>query len=237
MKKSRNNKWIVILLIVIVAIIATLCILFATGTISLNSNTTNTSQQSSGSESQNSEKTDEKVNVKPSNKTTESNATSVVQSKIVEGITCKNSETTFNGITVKVEHTQGTATIPCSTTAVLINGNDVKNDNGTRIESYEFFGKYVLIRSGSSGDSVFTIYNTNSNSTELKIGMGTTENLDGYFVDSYSTNGNTITLNMSSCGAQCGEKGMSTSGTKAIYKIEYSNGSLSAPTLVEKTSV
>ena len=54
MEQEKNNKGVIVLLIVLVVILAVLCVLFATGTISFNSNSVNNgNDQSNGSVSEN----------------------------------------------------------------------------------------------------------------------------------------------------------------------------------------
>ena len=45
MENKNNNKGVIALLVVIIVILAVLCVLFATGTISLNTSTTNNNEQ------------------------------------------------------------------------------------------------------------------------------------------------------------------------------------------------
>lgn len=219
MENQKNNKGAIALLIVIIAILLVLCVLFATGTISFNSNSTNSNQQ-----------TNENSQTNTSNNTNEESST--IQSKLVGNLNCNSSETTFNGITVKVE--QKYEDMVCVTSTFTINGVDVTKDNGHNIESYEFFDKNVIIMSSTTSGPIFTIYSVNSNSTILKF--NTLDNLEGYFIKSYSTNNNIITLNAEGCGAQCGEKGIENAGVKATFEIEYSNGSFSQPKLISKTN-
>lgn len=219
MENQKNSKGVIALLVVIIIILAVLCILFATGTITLKSNTTNNNQQTS-------ENT--QTNTNDDNSTINNN----IQTKLVDNLNCSNSETTFNGITVKVE--QKDEDMVCVASTLTINGVDVKKDNGHNVESYEFFDKNVIIMSSTTSGPIFTIYNVDSNSTILKF--NTLNNLEGYFIKSYSTNGNVITLNAEGCGAQCGEKGIENAGVKATFEIEYSNGSFSEPKLVSKTT-
>ena len=55
MENQNNNRGVITLLIVFIVILAVLCVLFATGTISLKSSTTNNNQQASENNSQNDE--------------------------------------------------------------------------------------------------------------------------------------------------------------------------------------
>lgn len=207
MEKEKNNKVLIIALLVIIILLGALCALLATGTISLKNN-----EVSNGNS-----------NVSENN---------TIQTKLVGNLNCNSSETTFNGITVKVE--QKDDDIVCVASTLAINGVDVTKDNGHNIESYEFFDKNVIIMSSTTSGPIFTIYSVNSNSTILKF--NTLNNLEGYLVRSYLTNNNIITLNVEGCGAQCGEKGIENAGVKATFEIEYLDGSFSEPKLISKTT-
>ena len=60
------------------------------------------------------------------------------------------------------------------------------------------------------------------------------ENLNGYWVTSYTTNNNTITINGKECGEQFGSK--STGYPSATFEIEYSNNTFSDPKLINRTT-
>ena len=85
-----------------------------------------------------------------------------------------------------------------------------------------------------TGGSVFTIFSTLTNSVAVEFRSGE-KSLEGFFVKSYSTSGNIITINAEGCGAQCGEKGIENAGVKATNEIEYLNNSFSEPKLISKT--
>ncbi len=208
MNSQNNNKIVIVLLIVIIILLAGICILFATETISIKTNTTNNDKQSN-------ENTNDYNNS--------------IQTKLVDNLNCSNSETTFNGITVKVE--QKTEDMVCNASTLTINGLDVKKDNGYDIESYEIFDKNVIIMSSTTSGTILTIYNVDSNSAILKF--DTSNDLEGYFIKSYKTNNNIITLNTEGCGAQCGKENTE---EKATFEIEYSNGTFSKPKLISKTA-
>ena len=216
--EKKNNETLVGILIGIIIMLLVFVGLFAIGTIGFKTNTTTDNGQIS------------KNNQTGTNENTTSD-TNIIQTKLVDNLNCSNSETTFNGITVKV--VQGNEEMICNTSVLTINDIDVQKDNGHNIESYEFFDDNVIILSSTTSGPIFTIYNVVSNSTILKF--NTVDNLEGFFVTSYSTNGNVITLNADGCGAQCGEKGIENAGVKAIYEIEYSNKKFSSPKLISKT--
>lgn len=216
MEKKSNGTLVGILIGLVIALLVGVC-LFATGTIGFKTNINNDNVQSNG----NNQITD--------NSTVNEN--SIIQTKLVGNLNCNSSETTFNGITVKVE--QKTEDMVCVASVLTINGVDVKKENGHNIESYEFFDDNVIIMSSTTSGPIFTIYNVTSNSTILKY--NTMNNLEGYFIRAYSTNGNIITFNAEGCGAQCGEKGIENAGVKAIYEIEYLNKKFSEPKLISKS--
>ena len=159
---------------------------------------------------------------------TSDNGNNVIQTKLVDNLNNGNSETTFNGITVKVK--QDIEDMMCVSDSIMINGNDVTKDNGMCIESYEFYDDNVIIMSYDTGGTVFTIYNVNSKSTILKY-SGSEGMLNGYFVKSYSINDNVIRINAYGCGVQCGSQN---SGEQAIFEIEYSNKIFTEPKLINK---
>ena len=212
MNNQNNNKIVITLLIIIIVLLAGLCILFATETISLKTNKVNNKELAN-----------------ESRETNTNDYTNPIQTKLVDNLNCSNSETTFNGITVKVE--QKTEDMVCNASTLTINGVDIKEDNGNNINSYEFFDKNVIIMSSTTSGSILTIYNVDSNSAILKF--DTSNDLEGYFIKSYKTNNNVITLNAESCGAQCGKENTE---EKATFEIEYSNGSFSNPKLISKTT-
>ena len=67
MENQNNNKGVITLLVVIIVILAVLCVLFATGTISLKSNTTNNNQQTSESNGSDNTESQEDDNLKSLN--------------------------------------------------------------------------------------------------------------------------------------------------------------------------
>lgn len=218
MEKKNNGTLVGILIGLVIALLIGGC-LFAMGTIGFKTNTNTNDGQTS-----------ENNQTDISNNNADSNTT--IQTKLVDNLNCSSSETTFNGITVKVE--QKTEDMVCVADVVTINGVDVKKDNGHNIESYEFFDDNVIIMSSTTSGPVFTIYNVTSNTAVLKFSSGDSS-LEGYFVKSYSTNSNIITINAEGCGAQCGEKGIENLGVKATYEIEYLNKEFSEPKLINKS--
>lgn len=87
MEKQNNNIVVIVLLLVIIAILATLCVLFATDTLTFNKK---------DDKKDNTIINDEKLSEEKENK---------ISSKLVslDALRCESSETTFNVITVKVE--------------------------------------------------------------------------------------------------------------------------------------
>ena len=213
MEQEKNKNGVIALLVVVIVILLTLVILFATGTINFKSDN---NQESNGNSQIN---------------TNDNNSTDTIQTKLVDNLNCSSSETTFNGITVKIE--QSIEDMVCFADVFTINGIDVKKDSGHAIDSYEFFDDNVIVMSHTTSGPIFTIYNVTSDSITKKYGSGDSS-LEGYFAKSFSTNGNIITINAEGCGAQCGEKGIENAGTKAVFEIEYSNKNFSEPKLVSK---
>ncbi len=211
MENQNNNKGVIVLLVVIIAILAVLCVLFATGTISFAKNSTNNNEQTNTTD----------------NGTT--NNSNVIQTKLVDNLVCNNSETTFNGITVKLEQKDNNGV--CSVSSFTVNGKDIKNDVSLWVNSYEIYDNNVIIASGDTSGRLFTIYSLSTNSVVIKLQP---ETLDGYWVTSYSTNNNIITINGKECGEQCGTG--TTGYTKATYEIEYLNNSFSNPKLVSHSN-
>ena len=211
MENQNNNKGVIVLLVVIIAILAVLCVLFATGTISFAKNSTNNNEQTNTTD----------------NGTT--NNSNVIQTKLVDNLVFNNSETTFNGITVKLEQKDNNGV--CSVSSFTVNGKDIKNDVSLWVNSYEIYDNNVIIASGDTSGRLFTIYSLSTNSVVMKLQP---ETLDGYWVTSYSTNNNIITINGKECGEQCGTG--TTGYTKATYEIEYLNNSFSNPKLVSHSN-
>ena len=73
MEKEKNGKGVIILLVIIIAILAVLCVLFATGTISLKTSTTNDNQQTSENKESNEISNSQDNNNSNDNQTLESN--------------------------------------------------------------------------------------------------------------------------------------------------------------------
>lgn len=217
--EKKNGGMLVGILIGIVLMLLVVVCLFATGTISFKETTTNDNGQTS-------------ENNQTDNIENATSNTNTIQTKLVDNLNCSNSETTFNGITVKIE--QKTEDMICQADTITINGTDIQKYVAIGIDSYEIYDTNVIIMSHHTGGSVFTIFSTLTNSVAVEFSSGE-KSLEGFFVKSYSTNGNIITINAEGCGAQCGEKGIENLGVKATYEIEYLNNSFSEPKLISKT--
>lgn len=168
-------------------------------------------------------------NNEPNKKDTIDNNSDIIQTKLVENIDCNSSETTFNGVTVKLEQEKTNGV--CAIRNITINDKDIKNDVSMWVDSYEIYDNNVIISSGNTSGRLFTIYSLSTNSTVMKLQP---ENLNGYWVTSYTTNNNTITINGKECGEQCGSK--STGYPSATFEIEYSNNTFSDPKLINRTT-
>ena len=212
--EKKNNGTLVGILIGIVLTLLVVGGLFATGTIGFKTSTTSDNDQTS-----------ENNQTNISNSNTDSNTT--IQTKLVDNLNCSNSETTFNGIIVKVE--QKEENMVCMFSNITINGKKFDEIAGSYVESYEIYDNNVIMLLGNTSSKVFIIYNTSSNIMTMKLAPNS---LEGYWVDSYKTSGNKITINGKECGEQCGNK--STGYIKATFEIEYSNGYFSTPKLIEK---
>ncbi len=216
MEQEKSNKGVIILLIVLVIILAVLCVLFATGTISLNNNQ---------KPNENNQQTSENSQINTDNNPT----TSIIQTKLVDNLVCKNSETTFNGITVKLVQSDNDGV--CVTSSLLINNKDVKSDVQVWVNSYEIYDNNVIIHSGNTSGMLLTIYNVATNSAVMKLVPNT---LNGYWAKSYTTNNSIITVNGQECGDQCGT---GTTGYKyATFEIEYSDGTFTTPKLISRSN-
>lgn len=213
MENKNNNKIIITLLLIIIVILTVLCILFATNTISFNDNSTNSNQQNMENNQTNANNSD--------------NQNKVIQTKLVDNLDCNNSETTFNNITVKIEQKKDDGM--CSVNSITINDKDIKDDVAIWIDSYEIYDNNVIILSGHTSGSLFTIYNLENNSSIMKLEPNT---LNGYWVTSYTTNNNKITINGKECGTQCGTE--TTEYPNATFEIECNNNSFTYPYLIEK---
>ena len=137
MERKNNNKIIIVILLIIIFILTALCILFATGTISfknnkdiqenINNNTNQDNANSSENESNNIyERIQEAINTKMEYYD-EISSSDTISAKLIHTSPCeKSSETTFNGITVKLE--QEKDDIMCATKSFTVNGKEVIND-------------------------------------------------------------------------------------------------------------
>ena len=208
---ENNNKGVIALLIVIIIILTVLCVLFATKTISFN-----------GAVNDNKPNAENKPG-------TDNNDTKTIKSKLVNNLICSNSNTTFNGITVNLEQINNDGN--CSLKTFTINDKDIKNDISSSVTSYEIYDNNVIILSGDNSGLVFTIYSLSTNSTVVELQPS---NLNGYFVTSYTTNNNIITINGKECGEQCGNQ--TTGYAYATFEIEYLNNNFSNPKLISHSN-
>lgn len=208
MEKQNNNKTVIALLLVIIFILATLCILFATGTISFKNNTSNNNQNNNNNE-----------NI---------NGNNTIPIKTVNADGCKNSEITFNGITIKLEQENNDSM--CTTKSFTINSKEAKEEfKGTWIDSYTIYDNNIIVLSGDTSGTQFAIYSLSNNSIIMNL---TPETLEGYWAKSYTINNNKIVIDGKECGLQCSNE--ESGYPKATFEIEYSNNSFSTPKLVEK---
>lgn len=209
--KENNNKGVITLLIVIIVILTVLCVLFATKTTSFNNSTT-----------------DDKPNAenKPG---TDNNEDKTIKTKLVDNLLCSNSNTTFNGITVNLEQVNNDGN--CSLKSFTINDKNIKNDISSSITSYEIYDNNVIILSGDNSGLLFTIYSLSTNSPVVELQPN---DLNGYFITSYTTNNNVITINGKECGEQCGNQ--TTGYTYATFEIEYLNNNFSTPKLISHSN-
>ena len=212
--EKKNNGILVGILIGLVIALIIVGGLFATGTISFKQTATSDNGQAS-----------EKNQTDNGNVT---NGTNTIQTKLIDNLNCSNSETTFNGITVKLE--QKTNNDVCSVSNMSINGKDIKGDISMWVNSYEIYDNNVIILSGDTSGTLFTIYSLSSNQIIVKLAPNS---LEGYWVSSYKTNNNKITIEGKECGEQCGN--ISTGYKNATFEIEYSNNTFSVPKLVSKS--
>ena len=209
MEKQNNNKVVIAVLSTIIVILTVLCVLFATNIISINDNKENNNQNDTNQENNNQENLNIPV-------------------KSVYDIDCENSETTYNGITVKLE--QENDDMMCSTKSFTINGKEIKDKLPTLwVTSYTIYDNNIIILSGDTSGTLLTIYSVSNDSVIMKL---LPENLEGYWVKSYSINNNKILLEGKECGMQCGNN--ETGYSKATFEIEYSNKSFSNPKLVDR---
>lgn len=208
MEKQNNNKVIIAVLLTVIIILAVLCVLFATNIISINGNKENNNQNDTNQENNNQENLNIPV-------------------KSVYDIDCENSETTYNGITVKLE--QESDDMMCSTKKITINGKEIKDDISTWVTSYAIYDNNVIILSSNTSGTLLTIYSLSSDSAIMKLQP---ETLEGYWAKSYSINNNKILIEGKECGMQCGNN--ETGYSKATFEIEYSNKTFSNPKLVDR---
>lgn len=215
----ENNKYkiIIVLLVVIIVILAGLCILFATETISFRS------------------QIDDVKEARVSNQTKvddagdETNVDNTIKNKLIDNLVCNNSSESFNGISVKVEQKDDNGM--CSLSSITVNDKDITSDVSMWIDSYEIYDNNVIILSGDTSQKLLTIYSLSSEEVLMKLDSS---NLQGYKVQSYTTDGNKISIIGKECGEQCGNK--STGYPNATFEIEYSNNSFDAPKLTSRTA-
>ena len=174
MEQEKNKNGVIILLVVLVIILAVLCVLFATGTISFKSNELNNNQQ-----------TTENSQINTNN----DNATSDIQTKLVDNIRCQNSTETFNDISVNVESANNDGVCESK---VTINGDDITNNTRKMyIESYEFYDNNVIVLSSdTNGLPMMTIYDAKNSKIALKVNIFDTR----YTIKSYKTDNDKILI-------------------------------------------
>ena len=211
MENSHNKKGVILLLVAIIVILITLFTLLATGTISFKSNEIDNN--------------DYNENINDNSTTTDNNT---IQTKLVDNLGCNDSQTNFNGISVKLE--QKSEDMMCDISSFTINGKDIKDDVLMWVYSYEIYDNNVIILSGSTSGTLLTIYSLNHDSAIMKLSP---DNLSGYWVKSYITNNRKIIINGEECGEQCGT---STGYPKATFEMEYYNNSFSFSKLVDRQS-
>ena len=203
MEQEKNKNGVIILLVVIIAILAVLCVLFATGTISLKPNESNNNQQT--------------------NADSQTNGTAVIQTKLVDSIRCQNSNTTFNGITVNIESTNNEGV--CNS-KVKINNDDITNDTRKMyIESYEFYDNNVIVLSSdTNGLTMMTIYDAKNSKIALKVNIFDTR----YIIKSYKTDNDKLLIEGKSCAGQCSNDSPGAVFPDQNYEIDYlGNGTFS----------
>lgn len=149
-----------------------------------------------------------------------------INKKLVNNLSCKNSNTTFNNVSIELEQKEDDGV--CKVQKFTINGKDIKEDISSWVDSYEIFDKSVIIMSGDTSGNGLYIYNT-INSIMKKI---STDELKGYWPKSYTTTDNKIIIDGVGCGAQCGYSESDYNKT-ATFEIIYLNGSFSLPMLVD----
>ena len=208
MEQEKNNKGIIVLLTILVVVLAVLCVLFATGTISFKSNDLNSNQQANE---------DSQIN------TNNDNATSAIQTKLIDNIRCQNSNETFNGISVNVETTNNDGVCDSK---VKINNDDITNDTRKMyIESYEFYDNNVIVLSSdTNGLPMMTIYDAKNSKIALKVNIFDTR----YTIKSYKTENDKILIEGKSCAGQCSNDSPDAVFSDQNYEIDYlGNGTFS----------
>lgn len=206
--ENNSNKIIILLLMVIIVILGVLCILFATDTLTFNKKETNDNGE---------------INTDVDNNKEKEIASKLVS---IDNVKCNSSETTFNGVKVKLDLSKNEYD-NCVINDFTINNKKVK-EKGEWIDSYEIYDNNVIVMSYTTSSSLLSIYNEEG----VSIMRLSTDTLDGYFVDSYKTNNNKIIIEGRECGLQCGNE--ESDYPTATFEIEYANNSFSNPKLVQK---
>ena len=119
----------------------------------------------------------------------------------------------------------------CIMDNVSINNTDISKHVGNCIDSYEFFDENVIILSSHTSGTILTIFSVNSNNVSLVFSSANNSELNGYFVNSYLTRNNIISISAKGCGLQCG---VDNYGEVATFEIQYLNKSFSIPKLITK---
>lgn len=164
-----------------------------------------------------------------------------IKSKFIKTDECKNYETTFNGITIKISNKKEDAM--CLLNNISINGKNVTDENSLWISSYEIYDKSVLIKSGGTGDNLLNIYN----GSELKYSFKP-ENSENFWANEYKIQNGKLIINGRNCGQQCSNDEIYTMSCEelknkglnrykeATFESEYINGSFTKPVMVSKVS-
>jgi len=201
MEKEKNKNGLVTILVIIILVLAVLCALFATGTINFKPK-------------------EETIKYTP-NIEQHDFTDGEIKARLVRlssnGIP-QNSETTYNGITVKVEEKGSEYTL-------FINNKDVTNEViNMYISEYEIYDNNVIIYSGSTNNGKITIFHVQNGNVETVFNKSY---IDGYKLDSFKTENNKIILTSVECGEQCGDN--YTENRFASFEMEYQNSKFTEP--------
>ncbi len=141
-------------------------------------------------------------------------------------LSCKNVNTTINGINIQIEEKDGDGV--CVISKFKINDKDIKDDLNLWVDAYDVLDNNVIILSRDTSGSKLDIYSLASKSMVVKL---TPEKLEGYWPESYTLDGSDIMISGSGCGEQCGYD-ESSYKKEATFKMSYSNGVFSSPKIV-----